>query len=249
MQGHLSSERLYTNSVFGSSDINKIETRLYQEMAERVVASPSTPPPESSGDWLYYQADQSNHSYAVFVRKRVVNASQPQPEEQVILDTSALPQPSDGRPLLIGSMQISRDHTYACFTVDSTGGEVYSLWVVNMQSADPPVCVADGVVSAVWVGGASSAAAANDFSLGPKKDPPCTSSPHAFPALVYTTADSSGRPDRVLALSLAHLPPKRPRVLLSENDAGFLCHLHVTKDTNFLQLASASKSCTALWVD
>jgi hypothetical protein len=101
----------------------------------------------------------------------------------------------------------------------------------------------------VWVGGASSAAAANDFSLGPKKDPPCTSSPHAFPALVYTTADSSGRPDRVLALSLAHLPPKRPRVLLSENDAGFLCHLHVTKDTNFLQLASASKSCTALWVD
>jgi protease II len=133
MQGHLSSERLYTNSVFGSSDINKIETRLYQEMAERVVASPSTPPPESSGDWLYYQADQSNHSYAVFVRKRVVNASQPQPEEQVILDTSALPQPSDGRPLLIGSMQISRDHTYACFTVDSTGGS--SLFrFVNLPS-------------------------------------------------------------------------------------------------------------------
>ena len=125
MQKHLQAEHAYAQSMFETPSMNTHRASLLRDMKQLSSIS-STATQDLVGGWLYYMSSGST-----FVRRR---EGEPEEEEEMILDLSEVLEP--GTSASIGGIQISRDHRFVAFSLDTTGEEVYSVYVVDLS---PPL--------------------------------------------------------------------------------------------------------------
>ncbi len=122
---YLEAENEYTAAIM--KDTEPLQEKLFQEIIGRIKEDDSSVP-EKIDDYYYYSRTEQGKEYEIHCRKK---GSLDAPEE-IILDENAL---AAGKEYLsVGAFEVSPNHQMLAYSVDSTGGEVYTLYVKDLAT-------------------------------------------------------------------------------------------------------------------
>jgi oligopeptidase B len=122
---YLDAENRYTESVM--KPLEPLVEKLYQEMKGRIKETDLSVP-ERIGNYYYYSRTEAGKQYPILVRKK---GSLSAPEE-VMLDENA--EAGNRKYFRVGVSEVSPNDRLLAFTVDTTGGERYTLMVKDLTT-------------------------------------------------------------------------------------------------------------------
>jgi oligopeptidase B len=122
---YLNAENRYTESVM--KPLEPLVEKLYQEMKGRIKETDLSVP-ERIGNYYYYSRTEAGKQYPILVRKK---GSLSAPEE-VMLDENA--EAGNRKYFRVGVSEVSPNDRLLAFTVDTTGGERYTLMVKDLTT-------------------------------------------------------------------------------------------------------------------
>jgi len=201
------------------ADQQALRETLFQEIKGRILETDlSLPSPW--GPYLYYTRTTEGDEYARHYRcPRPADDSQTIDEnaEELLLDPNAL---ANGGFFSLGAFSISPDHQRLAYSTDTSGEEVYSLYVKELSSGDVaslPFEDCDG--SMTW---------ANDSQT-----------------LFFGELDDTHRPHK---LYRHRLGSDSAELVFNEPDGRFFLHCYRTSSERQLVLALDSKTTGESWV-
>ncbi|MFZ3206026.1 MAG: S9 family peptidase [Pseudomonas sp.] len=128
---YLKAENAYLEAELAEQ--RELREALYQEIKGRIRETDlSLPSPW--GPWLYYQRTTAGDEYPRHYRcPRPADGSLDVDEgaEQLLLDPNAL---ADGGFLSLGTFSVSQDHQRLAYSLDTSGDEVYQLFVKELST-------------------------------------------------------------------------------------------------------------------
>ncbi|MHB9801284.1 S9 family peptidase [Pseudomonas sp. MT3] len=197
----------------------KLRERLFQEIKGRIRETDlSLPTPW--GPWLYYQRTTAGDEYPRHYRcPRPADGSLDVDEqaEQLLLDPNAL---AGGDFLSVGTFSISPDHSKLAYSLDTSGDEIYTLYVKEL---------ADGSVTALpFENCDGSLTWANDNRT-----------------LFFGELDDTHRPHK---LYRHHLGENSAEQVFEERDGRFFLHCYRASSERQLILLLGSKTTSEAWV-
>ncbi len=134
VRAYLEAENAYADAVLAPT--HDLQQTLYDEMVARVQETDASVP-ERRDDFLYYTRTEAGLQYEIFCRRR----NEPAAAEETLLDENALAQ---GKAYCaVGACEVSPDHKFLAYTLDTTGGESYDLFVRELATG----AVIDGPIS------------------------------------------------------------------------------------------------------
>src|SRR5690606_2101659 len=191
---------------------------LFEEIRGRIRETDlSLPTPW--GDWLYYTRTTAGDEYPRHYRCRrpagdsleIDSAS-----EQLLLDPNAL---AGGGFLSLGAFSISPDHRLLGYSLDTSGDEIYRLFIKDLASGEVrELPFEDCDASLVWD---------NDSRT-----------------LFFTELDDTHRPWR---LKRYRLDGAEPEIVLEEPDGRFFLHCFRSSSERQLIIALGSKTTSESW--
>jgi oligopeptidase B len=122
---YLDAENRYTESVM--KPLEPLVEKRYQEMKGRIKETDLSVP-ERIGNYYYYSRTEAGKQYPILVRKK---GSLSAPEE-VMLDENA--EAGNRKYFRVGVSEVSPNDRLLAFTVDTTGGERYTLMVKDLTT-------------------------------------------------------------------------------------------------------------------
>ncbi|PYC27575.1 peptidase S9 [Aquipseudomonas alcaligenes] len=214
---HLKAENAYMEAQL--ADQAALRETLFREIKGRIRETDlSLPVPW--GPWLYYQRTSAGDEYPRHYRcPRPADGSLRVDEnaEQLLLDPNALA--GDGY-LSLGAFTISPDHRLLGYSLDTSGDEVYRLFVKELDSGllrELPFDDCDGQMT--W---------ANDNRT-----------------LFFVTLDDTHRPHRLYRHTLGNAGAD---LVFEEADGRFFLSCHRTSSERQLVLSLGSKTTSEAWV-
>jgi oligopeptidase B len=214
---HLKAENAYLEAQL--ADQAALRETLFREIKGRIRETDlSLPVPW--GPWLYYQRTTAGDEYPRHYRcPRPADSSLTVDEnaEQLLLDPNALA--GDGY-LSLGAFTISPDHRLLGYSLDTSGDEVYRLFVKELDSGllrELPFDDCDGQMT--W---------ANDNRT-----------------LFFVTLDDTHRPHRLYRHTLGNTGAD---LVFEEADGRFFLSCHRTSSERQLVLSLGSKTTSEAWV-
>ncbi|WVZ65300.1 hypothetical protein U9M48_014691 [Paspalum notatum var. saurae] len=216
----LAAENAYADAFVGSAGSGGLRSRLAAEMRARLPPSVATPP-QAWGPWLYHQYVPEGKEYPVLSRKlrptglvgTLLDYLSGSEKEQVLLDWNEVAEKNGY--VHIGSCRISPDHRFLAYTVDTSGGELFSLQVKDLQSEHVVFSSPDkGIVSLAW--------ARNSESL------------------FYTVCDETLRPNQVFCKKLQSDEPGF--LVFTEKDVNCCVDITSTKDFKYVTVNSNTRT-------
>ncbi|KAG6552614.1 hypothetical protein Mapa_005814 [Marchantia paleacea] len=231
--GYLQLENDYADKCM--ADSLHLQRKLEKEMAGRLKQEVSSPP-ERIGPWLYYTRIPKGQDYPVYCRIRHsvrINTTQSkwkkvaasvlgwddQDEEEVLLDQNALVEQFGY--VQLGTCRLSKDHNVMAYTLDTSGREVFSLFVKDLRTGRiMNEEQKDGVVSVEWSGDGRT--------------------------LYYTEVDELLRPWRVYRRSLGS--EAKDTLVFEEKDASSFLDVSRTKDWTFITVNVNSKTSSEVYL-
>ncbi|MCL5994699.1 MAG: S9 family peptidase [Chloroflexi bacterium] len=124
---YLKAENAYTEQMMAHT--LALQEQLYAEMKGRIQEIDLSVP-EKIDDYFYYTRMEQGQQYPIHCRKR---ASLDAPE-QVLLDENRLAK--DQAYFRVGAIKVSPDHCWLAYSTDTTGGEAYTLFILNLDSGE-----------------------------------------------------------------------------------------------------------------
>lgn len=122
---YLEAENAYTQSVM--SDSSALQEELFAEMRARIKEDDSTVP-ILRGDYYYYNRQEQGKQYRIYCRK----LNQENAAEEIILDVNIL---AEGHEYFsLGAISISHNHKQLAYTADTSGREIYTLTVIDLET-------------------------------------------------------------------------------------------------------------------
>lgn len=223
----LAAENTYAEAFVGPADGGGLRARLAAEMCARLPRSAATPP-QPWGPWLYYQYVPEGKEYPVLSRKlkpsgglvgTLLDYLSGSEKEQVLLDWNEVAEKNGY--VHIGSCRISPDHRFLAYTVDTSGGELFSLEVKDIQSEHVIFNSADkGIVSLAWAGDSGS--------------------------LFYTVCDETLRPNQVFCKKLQS--DEAGFLVFTEKDVNCCVDITSTKDFKYITVNSNTRTSSEVFV-
>ena len=214
---YLQAENAYLEAQLAEQ--SELRETLFQEIKGRIRETDlSLPSPW--GPWLYYQRTTAGDEYPRHYRcPRPADDSLQVDEsaEQLLLDPNAL---AAGGYLSLGAFSISPDHQRLAYSLDSSGDEVYQLFVKELASgaiSELPFADCDG--SMTW---------ANDSQT-----------------LFFGELDDTHRPHK---LYRHRLGGDGAELVFHERDGRFFLHCYRSSSERQLVLALGSKTTSEAWV-
>ncbi len=124
---YLEAENRYTDLKL--KPVRALQQRLYREMRGRIQETDLSVPYRID-DYYYYSRSESGKQYEIFCRKRGdLNAP-----EEILLDENSL---ANGfKYFSIGVLSVSPDHRLLAYSVDTNGGEIFTLRVKNLETGE-----------------------------------------------------------------------------------------------------------------
>lgn len=122
---YLEEENTYTKAVMAHTE--PLQRKLYEEMVHRIQETDQSVP-ERIGDYYYYTRTEAGHQYVIHCRRR---ESMDAPEE-IILDENQLA--GENEYFAVGAIRPSPDHRYLAYSVDTTGAEAFTLYVLDLEA-------------------------------------------------------------------------------------------------------------------
>lgn len=134
---YLEAENAYAEAMLAPTE--PLRARLYEEMVARIQETDSSVPVRRD-DWHYYVRTEKGRQYEILCRRAVGGAGG---DEEILLDENEL---ARGHAYFhLGSREVSPDHRLLACTADTTGGENYSLFVIDLATRE----VVDGPIAGV----------------------------------------------------------------------------------------------------
>ena len=196
---YLEAENKYTERMMRHT--KPLQETLYNEMVARIKETDESAP-YRLGDYFYYSRTEEGKQYRVHCRKKgSLDAA-----EEVLLDENTLAEGHDY--FRIGVFEISPDQNMLAWSVDTTGGEKYTIYIKNLQSGEVlPDRVPDTYYSLAW---------ANDNRT-----------------LFYNTLDAAMRPYRLFRHTLG-ADTRDDALVYEEKDEKFFLEISRSKSGRYL---------------
>jgi oligopeptidase B len=122
---YLDAENKYTETVM--KPLEPLVEKLYQEMKGRIKETDLSVP-ERVGNYFYYSRTEAGKQYPILARKRGSLSAR----EEVMLDENV--EAGKSRYYRVGVTKVSPNERFLAFTVDTTGGERYTLMVKDLTT-------------------------------------------------------------------------------------------------------------------
>lgn len=205
---YLEEENNYTESML--SHTAPLQEKLFQEIINRVPEKDVSVPTQID-DYYYYFKEEKGDQYWQYCRKHL-DAEQ----EEVLLDANEL---AKGHEYFwIDELSISPDHNFLAYTVDTTGAEVYTLYIKDLVGDSLLPDTAFSVSQVVW--------AEDNINI------------------FYTTEDETGRSNKLFRHTLGS---PNSKYIFEEPDGAFYLWIYKTRSRKYIILGSGSKTTTELW--
>jgi oligopeptidase B len=184
-----------------------LQQQLYAELLGRIQQTDLSVP-EQLDEWLYYSRTEAGRQYPIFCRR----PEDPAGAEEVLLDLNAL---SAGQSYCrLGGRDVSPDHRYLAWSVDTCGAEQFELRVRDLVTGELlPDRIANTARGVAW---------ANDSRT-----------------FFYVTLDAARRPYAVHRHRLGD-SPEADRTVYVEADEAFFAEVSRTRSRGFLLLELSS---------
>ncbi|HKW13748.1 MAG TPA: oligopeptidase B, partial [Candidatus Krumholzibacteria bacterium] len=99
---------------------------IYREMVARIQETDSSVP-VARGEYRYYVRTEKDRQYEIFCRRHGDDAP-----EEILLDENAM---AAGHSYFhVGVREVSPDHRLLAYTVDTSGGETYQIFVMDIAT-------------------------------------------------------------------------------------------------------------------
>jgi oligopeptidase B len=195
----LTAENQYLDAVM--SDTKDLQERLYQEMRSYIKERDQSAPVQM-GDYYYYDRTEEGKQYSIYCRKQ----GSLEAAEEILLDLNQL---AEGHSYLrLGNFAVSPDQRFLAYALDTSGAEVYTLRVKDLESGE---LLADEIPGTyyglVW---------ANDSRT-----------------LFYVTQDAAMRPYRVYRHRLGD-DPANDALVYQEDEELFFLVLYKAKSRRYI---------------
>ncbi len=160
---HLRAENAYTEAVLAPT--RALQAALFEEIVGRIEETDLSVPVRK-GPWLYYSRTVEGSSYGIHCRRPVPeggasartdtvavgsgDTDDAAPEgEVVLLDENRLAEGYDY--LAVGNLEISPDHRWMAYSIDTTGGERYTMRFADLVSGtESPESIEDTTYGTAW---------------------------------------------------------------------------------------------------
>ncbi|MEM7113225.1 MAG: S9 family peptidase [Chloroflexota bacterium] len=209
---HLAAENSYTEAKLAHT--KPLQKTLYDEMVGRIQETDSTAPVKH-GDYVYYSRTEAGKEYSIYCRQSVGSS-----DEEVLLDLNVLAEEYDF--LRLGVYKMSPNHKLLAYSLDTTGGEKYTVYVKNLETG---VLLADQIPNTGY---------ALEWTNDNK-------------TLYYTTHDAAWRSHQLHRYVLGS-GSSNDEVLHHEPDALFNVRLSKTRDSAYIVLGIHSIETSEVWV-
>ncbi|MDH4209924.1 MAG: S9 family peptidase [candidate division WOR-3 bacterium] len=121
---YLRAENEYTSAMM--KDTESLQDSLYREMLSRIRETDLSVPVRLD-DYYYYSRTEEGMEYPVYCRKKVSLDS----TEQILLDMNELAEAY--AYLELGVYEISPSHRYLAYSIDTSGAELYTLHIKDLD--------------------------------------------------------------------------------------------------------------------
>ena len=196
---YLKTENRYTEAMMQHTE--DFQEQLYQELLGRIKETDLSVP-EKIGDYYYYTRTEEGKQYPIYCRKK----GSLEAEEEILLDQNAL---AEGHEYLeIGVYKISPNHQLLAYSIDTTGGESYTLYVKDLDAGQ---LLGDQIPNTYY-----SVEWANDNQT-----------------LFYTTLDPAKRPHKLYRHQLGS-DPAADALIYHEADESFFLDVSKTRSNAYL---------------
>lgn len=212
---YLEAENAYTEAVMRHTQ--PLQQELYDEMVARIQETDVSAPTTIDG-WQYYHRTEAGKQYAVHCRCPV--GSEIGDGEQVVVDENRL---AEGHAFLrLGVLDVSPSGDLVAYSVNTSGDEMYSLFVARIEDGS----VIDGPIDRTYYGVAWT------------EDSSC---------VYYSTLDDTMRPHRVWRHRLGE-NPSADVLVHDETDLAFYVRVGKTRSHRFIVINSASLTTSEVWL-
>jgi oligopeptidase B len=124
---YLEAENQYTEAM--TKHTKKLQQSLFEELKGRIKET-DVSVPEKLDDFYYYTRTEEGKEYPIYCRKR----GSLEAEEEVLLDQNAL---AEGKEYCqIGAFKVSPNTRLLAYSVDTTGSEIYNIFVKDLHSGE-----------------------------------------------------------------------------------------------------------------
>jgi oligopeptidase B len=215
---YLHAENDYLEEIMGHT--KSLQETLYAEMKGRLKETDVTVP-EKRGEFYYYSRTEAEKQYPIYCRKE---GSLESPEE-ILLDQNDL---AEGKSFCsIGALTVSPDGTKLAYSVDIEGGEVYTIYIKDLETGSlyPEFIV--NTYSSVY--SHTGVEWANDSQT-----------------LYYLILDEAERPYKLLRHRLG-TDPQQDVLILHEADDAYFVFIHKSRDGRFIFTNHHSSRATEMW--
>jgi oligopeptidase B len=124
VQAYIKAENQYAERFMGKTAALRRE--LYKEIKRRMKEDDMSVPIKF-GPYLYYSRTKKGKQYAIHCRKKGEKG-----REEVILDENKLAK--NQKYFSLGEFEISTDHRYMAYSIDTTGAEKYTLFIKDLST-------------------------------------------------------------------------------------------------------------------
>ena len=196
---YLKTENKYTQAMMQHTE--GFQEQLYQELLGKIKETDLSVP-EKMGGYYYYNRTEEGKQYPIYCRKK----GSLEAEEEILLDQNAL---AEGHEYLeIGVYKISPSHQLLAYSIDTTGGESYTLYVKDLDTGQ---LLGDQIPNTYY-----SVEWANDNQT-----------------LFYTTLDPAKRPYKLYRHQLGS-DPAADALIYHEADESFFLDVSKTRSNAYL---------------
>jgi oligopeptidase B len=205
VMAYLEAENAWTAAAMAHTE--PLQRQLYEELVGRLQQTDLSVP-EQVDRWLYYSRTETGRQYPIFCRR----LDDPAGNEEVLLDLNVL---SVGAAYCrLGGRDVSPDHRYLAWSVDTSGAEQFELRVRDLATGELlPDRIPNTARGVAW---------ANDSRT-----------------FFYVTLDPARRPYAVHRHRLGD-PPEADRTVYVEPDEAFFAEVSRTRSRGFLLLELSS---------
>jgi oligopeptidase B len=209
---YLETENEYIDQVLKHTD--KFQDDMYEEILGRIKET-DMEVPYKLDDYYYYTRTEEGKQYSITCRKK---GSLDAPEE-IILDRNVL---AEGRDFLgIGAEDVSPDHNLLAYAQDTTGAEVYTIYIKNLETGELLDDIIENVSGNIeW---------ANDNQT-----------------LFYSERDEANRPYKLFRHKLG-TSRSEDVLVYHEPDDGFWLWVWKTKSRKYLIMGMGAKNSDERW--
>ncbi len=209
---YLNAENDYTEAMMAHTE--KLQKKLYKEMLGRIKETDLSVPVRKD-DYYYYSRTEEGQQYPIHCRKK----SSMDADEEILLDENEMAKGYDQFEL--GIFNVSPDHTLLAYSSDTTGSELYTLYIKDLETS---ALFADQIPNTAY--GFEWASDNRTF--------------------FYTIRDDARRPYKLFRHVLGN-DPKNDVQVFHEEDERFWMSVSKTRSEKYLLITLGSMVTTEVW--